>query len=524
METTSILIGVTLGLIGVLAGARIGIALGRTAERNRAHAERARLQEEEEKTRAGVQEETEKKTRERFDEEVRRERERAREEIQKRQKEYEREESRVRGQAQKQRERERRLEEKERHLWQQEKGLRQEKERLQKESERIAGFVEEQEKRLVEISALSRDEARELLLRRVEKDLDQEIAAMIKQKDQLYRENQKRMMQGLIIQSIQQLELPQVVEEHSVSVIALPSDDMKGRIIGREGRNIRAFEMATGVDLVIDDTPETVTISSFDPVRREVAVVSLKRLIEDGRIHPARIEQIVEGAKEEVERRIQEEAERATLEAGIRHLHPELVRTMGKMRFRLSYGQNMLWHSVEVAKLAARMAGELGLDVEACRRGGFLHDIGKAMENLTESHAIAGAKFVAECGEDPKVVNAVAAHHEEVPLEWPESAVVLLADAVSAVRPGARKESLEKYLERLEAIEGIAKSFEGVKEAYAISAGRDLRVIVEPDVIPDAQMVDLAKNIVSKICLNVTFPGQIRVTVIRERRAVEVAR
>jgi len=506
------------------AGALLGAQRARKRERDRSREEIERQKRELEKEKEEIRREAERKAAARVEEEIRRERERAREEIQQKQKEFERNESRYRAQAQKQREREKRLEEKERHLWQQEKALRQEKERLQRESERIRALIEEQEKKLVEISGLSREEARALVIQRVEKDLDQEIANLIKQKDQYLRENQKRILQGLITQCIQQLELPRIVEEHSVSVVTLPNEEMKGRIIGREGRNIRAFEMATGVDLVIDDTPEVVTLSSFDPVRREIAVMSLKRLIEDGRIHPARIEQIVDEAREEMERRILEEGERATEEAGIKHLHPELVRTMGKLRFRLSYGQNILWHSVEVAKLAARMAGELGLDVEACRRAGFLHDIGKAMENLTESHALGGAKFVEQCGESPKVVNAVAAHHEEVPLEYPESAIVLLADATSAVRPGARKESLEKYLERLETIESLAKSFAGVREAYAISAGRELRVIVEPDQVSDAQMLDLAKNIVNKICLNVTFPGQIKVTVIRERRAVEVAR
>ncbi|MHA2620637.1 MAG: ribonuclease Y [bacterium JZ-2024 1] len=512
------------GIAGIIVGVIVGALITKKKEQQRLEEEIRRQSEAIEKQKEEIRRTAEKAARERYEEGLRCERERAKEELEKRLREAERESSRIRAQAQKQKERERRLEDKERHLWQQEKSLRQEKERLQKESERISALVAEQEKKLAEVSGMTREQAREMLLRQVERDLDQEVANLIRIKEEYYKENQKRIIQGLIVQSIQQLELPRVVEEHSVTVVTLPSDDMKGRIIGREGRNIRAFEMATGVDLVIDDTPETVTISSFDPVRREVAVTSLKRLIEDGRIHPVRIEQIVDEVKEEVERRIVEDGERAALEAGIKQLHPELVRTMGKMRFRLSYGQNMLWHSVEVAKLAARMAGEVGLDVEVCRRGGFLHDIGKAMENITESHAIAGAKFAEQCGENPKVVNAIASHHEEVPLEYPESAIVLLADAVSAVRPGARKESLEKYLERLEAIEAIAKSFEGVKEAYAVSAGRDLRVIVEPDLISDARLVELAREIVNKICLNVTFPGQIRVTVIRERRAVEVAR
>lgn len=516
MQTLNIAGIVTITIITVLGtaiGAILGVILGRRQEKRRSEEEIRRHKDEIERQKAGLQAEAEKSARERYEAE-----------LQKKRKELEREEARVRAQAQKQKERERRLDEKEHHLWQVEKSLRNEKERLRKESDRIKALVEEQEKKLAELSGLSREEARELLLKEIAGDLDKEVENLIKQKDQYYRENQKRIIQGLIVQSIQQLELPRIVEEHSVSVVNLPNDEMKGRIIGREGRNIRAFEMATGVDLVIDDTPETVTISSFDPIRREVAVIALKRLIEDGRIHPVRIEQIVEEAREEVERRIVEEGERAAAEAGIKQLHPELIRTMGKMRYRLSYGQNMLWHSIEVAKLAARMAGELGLDAEVCRRGGFLHDIGKALEDLTESHAIAGARLAEECGENPKVVNAIAAHHEEVPPEYPESAVVLLADAVSAVRPGARKESLEKYLERLEAIEKIAKSYEGVREAYAVSAGRDLRVIVEPDLVSDAKMVELAKNIANRICLEVSFPGQIRVTVIRERRAVEIAR
>ncbi len=454
------------------------------------------------------------------------EKQRLEEEISRRKKEVEREESRYREQAKKSAEREKRLDERERALWQREKNMEREREAQAREKSRIEALRKEADKKLEFIAQLSREEARAILLKQAEEEARMESLAILKRVEEETRQESQQIAQKIITMALQQCDLPQVVEDTSVTTVALPSDEMKGRIIGREGRNIRSFEMATGVDLIVDDTPEVVMLSCFDPVRRQVAAMALKRLIQDGRIHPARIEQTISWAQSEVDKTMQMEAEKAALEAGVHNLHPEILKLLGRLYFRTSYGQNVLWHSVEVAKIAVRVASELQLDVEVARRGALLHDIGKALDSSDSDapHAVAGGKFAEKYGESARVANAIAAHHEEVPFESSEAVVVLIADSVSALRPGARKESIEKYLQRLKKLEEIVRSFQGVRECYAVSAGREIRIIVEPDQIGDAEMVQLSRDVARRIEREVTFPGQIKVTVIREKRAVEIAK
>lgn len=377
---------------------------------------------------------------------------------------------------------------------------------------------------LERVAALSQEEARELFLKRVAEGARQDAARAIREIETELKEKADRLAREIISGAIQRCASDQVVET-TVSTVYLPSDEMKGRIIGRGGRNIRAIENATGVDLVVDDTPEAVIVSSFDPVRREVARVALAKLISDGRIHPTRIEKSVADAKAEVEAIIKEEGERVTFEMGLLGLHRELVELLGQLKFRTSLGQNVLQHSVETARLAAMMAGELQADVELAKLGGLLHDIGKAVDHKMEgTHAGIGAEIARRLSLPEPVINAIAAHHGEAEPLTVEAVLVAAADAISGARPGARRESLESYIQRIEALEEVANSFPGVNQAYAIQAGREIRIIVKPEEIDDLGAIQLSKGIAKKVEESLNYPGQIKVTVIREIRAVDYAR
>jgi ribonuclease Y len=395
---------------------------------------------------------------------------------------------------------------------------------LIKQQEEAAAVQARQREELERISGLSREEARELLLRQVEEEIRDQTAQLTRRLEEEARAAAERKARDIVTLAIQRCAVDQVVES-TVSVVPLPSDDMKGRIIGREGRNIRAFEMLTGVDLIIDDTPEAVVISGFDPIRREVARLSLETLIADGRIHPARIEEVVQRAKAEVEEKIQEGGERAAFETGVTGLHPELVRLLGKLRYRSSYGQNVLEHSIEVSHLTGMMAEELGLNAAIARRGGLLHDIGKAVDFEVEGpHAAIGVDLAKHYREPQEVLHAIGAHHEDEEFHSMEAVLVHTADAISAARPGARGETLEHYLKRLQKLEEIADSCAGVDKSYAIQAGREIRIMVKPEEVDDLGAVRVAKDLVNKIEEELQYPGQIKVTVIRETRAVEYAK
>jgi len=377
---------------------------------------------------------------------------------------------------------------------------------------------------LEKIAGLTADEAKAQLVESLKNEAHTQALALQQEIIEDARQRANKEARKIIIQSIQRTAAEQTIE-NTVTVFNLESDEIKGQIIGREGRNIRAIEAATGVDLIVDDTPEAVILSSFDPLRREIARLSLQRLVADGRIHPARIEEIVEKTRRQLEEQVMEIGERTVIELGIHGLHKELVRIVGKMRFRSSYGQNLLMHSREVANLCAIMASELGLNVKLAKRAGLLHDIGKVPDEETElSHALLGAKLAEKYGENPAVINAIGAHHDEMEMAYVISPIIQACDAISGARPGARREIMQQYLQRIKDLETLAISYPGVEKAYAIQAGRELRVIVEADKVGDADSDKLSFEIAQKIQTEMTYPGQIKVTVIREKRAVNVAR
>ena len=409
--------------------------------------------------------------------------------------------------------------EKEHELLATEKELARKERQLAENEEYLQGRIEEQEQRLSEIAGLTADEARERLLAEIEARTRHESARMIRQIETEARETADRKAKEILCSVIQRY-AGDYVNEQTVTAVSLPSEDMKGRIIGREGRNIRALEAATGVDLIIDDTPETVILSAYSPLRRQVAKMALERLIQDGRIHPARIEDIVQKCEQELDAQVREVGEQATFDAGVHGIHPEIVRLLGQLRYRTSFTQNVLQHSLEVSALCGMMAAELGMDVKKAKRAGLLHDIGKAVDHEVEGpHALIGADIAKKYNEGKDIVHAIAAHHED---QRPSTALAVLvqaADSISGARPGARKELLENYVKRLEDLENIATSFDGVSKAYAIQAGREIRVMVNPESVDDDTTYLLCKDIAEKIDKTLTYPGPIRVTVIRERRA-----
>ncbi len=397
-------------------------------------------------------------------------------------------------------------------------------EELSKQSKLVEGLKQQQFEALEKISGFTLQQAKEYLLKSLDEELTHEKAIKILEFEQKAKDESEKKAREIISLAIQRCASDHVAEA-TVSVVPLPNDEMKGRIIGREGRNIRAIETLTGVDLIIDDTPEAITISSFDPIRREIARVALENLITDGRIHPARIEETIDRAKKEVDRSIKAEGERAIIEAGLNSIHPELIKLLGRLRYRTSYGQNVLQHSLEVAHLAGSIASELGLDPTIARRAGLLHDIGKALDHQVEgSHIEIGVDLAKKYHENDAVVHAIQAHHGDVEAKTVIACLVQAADAISAARPGARRENLENYIKRLEKLEEIASSFKGVERCFAIQAGREIRIMVKPDVINDDQAAILAREVCKKIENELDYPGQVKVNIIRESRVVEYAR
>ena len=452
----------------------------------------------------------------------------AKEEIMNNRKELDQEIKERRGEIQKQETRliqkEENLEKRAENFERKEREVDKEIQELEKQKEELEELHNQEMVELQKIASLTREEAKARLLSEMDKELTAEKAALIREKEQKAKEDATKNAKEILTYAVQKCAADHS-QETTVSIVALPNDDMKGRIIGREGRNIKALETLTGIDLIIDDTPEAVVLSGFDPLRREVAKIALEKLIEDGRIHPAKIEEMVEKAKEEVENTIKEEGERAVLETGVIGLHPDIVRLIGKLKYRTSYGQNVLNHSIEVSNLARIMAEELGLDPKLARRAGLLHDIGKALDHDMEgTHVEIGVEILKKYKENPIVINAVEAHHEDVKPQTLEAVLIQAADAISASRPGARRETLEAYIKRLQNLEEIADSFEGVEKSFAIQAGREVRIVVKPEKISDDQMTILARDVSKRIENEMDYPGQIKVNIIRETRVVDYAK
>ncbi|MFC1478858.1 ribonuclease Y, partial [Candidatus Margulisiibacteriota bacterium] len=419
---------------------------------------------------------------------------------------------------------EERLENKETTLDTKEKEIEGRSNELQKQKMRVDNMYQQQVHALEKIAQLSREDAKKMLLSTIEREVKGDAANMIRNIENQAKQTADKRAREIVAGAIQRSAVDNVVEM-TTSTVILPSDEMKGRIIGREGRNIRAFEMLTGVDLMVDDTPETVILSCFDPIRRAVAKIALTHLIKDGRIHPSRVEEMVKKAQKEVAATIKEEGERVALELDVQGLHPNLIEMIGRLRYRTSYGQNGLLHSIEVCHLCDFMAQELGINNRLAKRAGLLHDIGKAVDFEQEgTHVQIGVTLAKKYGESQEVIHAIAAHHEDIEAQTIEAIIVAAADAISASRPGARRESFEAYIKRLEKLEGLASSFEGVEKSYAIQAGREVRVIVRPGEVNDDESIFLARSIVKKIEHELEYPGQIKVTVLREMRAMEVAR
>ena len=452
----------------------------------------------------------------------------AREEIHKNRTEYEREVKERRSELSKQ---ERRLQQKEENLDRKTDALEKKTEALNQKLSQAEAMQEEvrlvkksQLEMLEKISGYTQEEAKQYLISNIETEVTHEMAAKVREVEARYKEEADERAREIIATAIQRCAADHA-SEITVSVVPLPNDEMKGRIIGREGRNIRSIETLTGCDLIIDDTPETITVSSFDPVRREVARIALEKLIQDGRIHPARIEEMVAKAQREVNATIKSEGERAAFETNIHGLHPEIIRLLGRMKYRTSYGQNVLNHSIEVAHIAGLLAAELGVDVQTAKRAGLLHDLGKSIDHEVEgSHVTIGVDIARKYKEAPEVIHAIEAHHGDVEAHSVVACLVQAADAISASRPGARRENIENYVKRLEKLEEVTRSFPGIDSCYAIQAGREIRVMVKPDEVSEDQMVLLARDIAKKIESELTYPGQIKVHVLRETKAVEYAK